>query len=104
MPMPPSFKPLAICRAVRPSRAAAARSSRSARAAARGVSVSDYMAGNLLQQEVRAEDVAEAFVYLAKAARTTAAVVTVDGGLSAQWEHTIAVTSDGCEILTDRDF
>ncbi len=31
-------------------------------------------------------------------------VVTVDGGLSAQWEHTIAVTSDGCEILTDRDF
>lgn len=31
-------------------------------------------------------------------------VVTMDGGLSAQWEHTIAVTSDGCEILTDRDF
>ncbi len=29
-------------------------------------------------------------------------VVTVDGSLSAQWEHTIAVTSDGCEILTDR--
>jgi methionyl aminopeptidase len=27
----------------------------------------------------------------------------VDGSLSAQWEHTIAVTSDGCEILTDRD-
>jgi methionyl aminopeptidase len=31
-------------------------------------------------------------------------VITVDGSLSAQWEHTIAVTSDGCEILTDRDF
>jgi methionyl aminopeptidase len=31
-------------------------------------------------------------------------VVTVDGSLSAQWEHTIAVTSDGCEILTDRYF
>jgi methionyl aminopeptidase len=31
-------------------------------------------------------------------------VVTVDGGLSAQWEHTIVVNSDGCEILTDRDF
>lgn len=30
-------------------------------------------------------------------------VVTVDGSLSAQWEHTIVVTSDGCEILTDRD-
>lgn len=29
-------------------------------------------------------------------------VVTVDGSLSAQWEHTIVVTSDGCEILTDR--
>ncbi len=31
-------------------------------------------------------------------------VVTVDGNLSAQWEHTIVVTSDGCDILTDRDF
>lgn len=31
-------------------------------------------------------------------------VVTVDGSLSAQWEHTILVTGDGCEILTDRDF
>jgi methionyl aminopeptidase len=31
-------------------------------------------------------------------------VVTVDGSLSAQWEHTVVVTSDGCEILTDRDF
>ena len=30
-------------------------------------------------------------------------VVTVDGSLSAQWEHTIVVTSDGCDILTDRD-
>ena len=29
-------------------------------------------------------------------------VVTVDGSLSAQWEHTILVTGDGCEILTDR--
>ncbi len=29
-------------------------------------------------------------------------VVTQDGSLSAQWEHTIVVTSDGCEILTDR--
>jgi methionyl aminopeptidase len=27
-------------------------------------------------------------------------VVTGDGALSAQYEHTIAVTSDGCEILT----
>ena len=29
-------------------------------------------------------------------------VVTKDGSLSAQWEHTIVATSDGCEILTDR--
>ena len=31
-------------------------------------------------------------------------VVTRDGKLSAQWEHTIVVLSDGIEILTDRDF
>ena len=30
-------------------------------------------------------------------------VVTSDGKLSAQWEHTIAVTEKGCEILTLRD-
>mgnify|MGYP001421021522 FL=1 len=29
-------------------------------------------------------------------------VVTRDGSLSAQWEHTVLVTKDGCEILTDR--
>ena len=29
-------------------------------------------------------------------------VVTRDGALSAQWEHTVLVTSNGCEILTDR--
>ena len=29
-------------------------------------------------------------------------VVTRDGSLSAQWEHTVLVTSDGCEIITDR--
>jgi methionyl aminopeptidase len=42
-----------------------------------------------------------------KACRTLSdrwTVVTVDGSLSAQWEHTIVVTSDGCEILTDRNF
>ena len=31
-------------------------------------------------------------------------VVTKDGNLSAQWEHTIVVMKDGIEILTDRDF
>jgi methionyl aminopeptidase len=29
-------------------------------------------------------------------------VVTTDGSLSAQFEHTILVTHDGCEVLTDR--
>ena len=47
---------------------------------ARPVSEADYMAGNLLKREVTAEDVADAFVYLATATKTTAAVVTVDGG------------------------
>ena len=28
-------------------------------------------------------------------------VVTKDGKLSAQWEHTVLVTEDGCEILTE---
>ncbi|MEC7467136.1 MAG: type I methionyl aminopeptidase, partial [SAR324 cluster bacterium] len=26
--------------------------------------------------------------------------VTVDGSLSAQWEHTIHVTGEGCQVLT----
>jgi NAD(P)-dependent dehydrogenase (short-subunit alcohol dehydrogenase family) len=50
------------------------------RAAARGVSEEVYMAGNLLGVEVRARDVAEAFVALAKLERTTGALLTVDGG------------------------
>ena len=31
------------------------------------------------------------------------AAVTKDGSLSAQFEHTILVTRDGCEVLTLRD-
>jgi len=27
-------------------------------------------------------------------------VLTADGSLSAQWEHTVVVTEKGCEILT----
>jgi rhamnose utilization protein RhaD (predicted bifunctional aldolase and dehydrogenase)/NAD(P)-dependent dehydrogenase (short-subunit alcohol dehydrogenase family) len=50
------------------------------RAKARGVSEQDYLAGNLLGREVLAEDVAEAFVSLALARKTTGAVLTVDGG------------------------
>ena len=50
------------------------------RSRARGLSEADYMGGNLLGLEVTAEDVAQAFVSLAKASKTTGAVVTVDGG------------------------
>ncbi|MCQ3943840.1 MAG: bifunctional aldolase/short-chain dehydrogenase, partial [Alphaproteobacteria bacterium] len=50
------------------------------RARARGVSEKDYMSGNLLQREVTAEDVAQAFLAQALALKTTAGVTTVDGG------------------------
>jgi len=51
-----------------------------ARSKARGVSEADYMSGNLLHAEVLAEDVAQAFVALAKARKTTGHIETVDGG------------------------
>jgi rhamnose utilization protein RhaD (predicted bifunctional aldolase and dehydrogenase)/NAD(P)-dependent dehydrogenase (short-subunit alcohol dehydrogenase family) len=51
-----------------------------ARAQARGLSEADYMSGNLLGREVTADDVADAFVFLALARKTTAATLTVDGG------------------------
>lgn len=50
------------------------------RAAARGVSEADYMAGNLLRVEVTAEDVAAAFVASAKLHKTTGNIITIDGG------------------------
>ena len=50
------------------------------RSASRGVSVKEYMSGNLLGQEVTADDVAQAFVHHALAERTTGDVTTVDGG------------------------
>ena len=51
-----------------------------ARCKARGVSPHDYMRGNLVRREVLPEDVAAAFVHLAKARTSTGAVLTVDGG------------------------
>jgi len=50
------------------------------RAKARGVSEDAYLTDNLLHREVRADDVAEAFVALALARKTTGTVLTVDGG------------------------
>ena len=51
-----------------------------ARSAARGLTPEAYMAGNLLGEEVRAEDVAQAFVFAALMRKTTGAVLPVDGG------------------------
>jgi len=50
------------------------------RAKARSISTDDYMRGNLLLNEVKAEDVAKAFFHLAVSKKTTGAVLTVDGG------------------------
>jgi len=50
------------------------------RSKARRLSERDYMSGNLLNREVTANEVADAFISLAKAKSTTAAVITVDGG------------------------
>jgi len=50
------------------------------RAKARGLSEKEYMSGNLLQREVTAEDVAQAFLHQTLELKTTANVTTVDGG------------------------
>jgi len=50
------------------------------RAKARSISTDDYMRGNLLLNEVKAEDVAKALFHLATSKKTTGAVLTVDGG------------------------
>ena len=50
------------------------------RSAARNLSESEYMSGNLLGREVTADDVAQAFLHQALAERTTADGTTVDGG------------------------
>lgn len=52
----------------------------SARAKSRGVDDQTYLSGNLLGREVEAKHVADAFVALAQSERTTAHVITVDGG------------------------
>ena len=50
------------------------------RSKARGVSEQEYMRGNLLREEVKAEDVAKAFFNLANSRKTTGSIFTVDGG------------------------
>ncbi|MEP3847852.1 MAG: SDR family oxidoreductase [Paracoccaceae bacterium] len=51
-----------------------------ARSQARGLTADEYMRGNLVKREVTGKDVAEAFVFLARARTSTGAVMTVDGG------------------------
>ena len=50
------------------------------RSKARNVSEKEYMSGNLLNEEVLAEDVGKAFLSLALAKKTTGDIMTVDGG------------------------
>jgi NAD(P)-dependent dehydrogenase (short-subunit alcohol dehydrogenase family) len=50
------------------------------RSASRGLTPEAYMSGNLLGQEVLAEDVGQAFVFAALMPRTTGAILPVDGG------------------------
>jgi rhamnose utilization protein RhaD (predicted bifunctional aldolase and dehydrogenase)/NAD(P)-dependent dehydrogenase (short-subunit alcohol dehydrogenase family) len=50
------------------------------RAAARGLSTDDYFKSNLLQQEVYDTDVAQGFLNLALAEKTTGSILTIDGG------------------------
>jgi NAD(P)-dependent dehydrogenase (short-subunit alcohol dehydrogenase family) len=50
------------------------------RATARGLSPDDYFKNNLLQQEVYDTDVAQGFLHLALAEKTTGSILTIDGG------------------------
>ena len=52
----------------------------SKRAKARGLTIGSYMSGNLLKKEVKPKDVADAFFHLSKSLKTTACIITVDGG------------------------
>jgi len=50
------------------------------RAEARGLTPDDYFRNNLLQQEVYDTDVAQGFLNLALAEKTTGSIITIDGG------------------------
>jgi NAD(P)-dependent dehydrogenase (short-subunit alcohol dehydrogenase family) len=50
------------------------------RAEARGLTPDDYFRSNLLQQEVYDTDVAQGFLNLALAEKTTGSIITIDGG------------------------
>ena len=50
------------------------------RAQARGLTPDDYFKNNLLQTEVYDTDVAQGFLNLARAEKTTGSIITIDGG------------------------
>ena len=50
------------------------------RSKARKLNVNQYMRGNLLLEEVYAEDVAKGFLHLVLSKKSTGAVLTIDGG------------------------
>ena len=50
------------------------------RSAARGLTPDDYFKNNLLEKEVFDTDVAQGFLDLALAEKTTGSVITIDGG------------------------
>ena len=50
------------------------------RAKSRGIKERDYLKNNLLNKEVTAEDVAESFYVQLLLNKTTANIITVDGG------------------------
>ena len=50
------------------------------RSKARDIDTKAYMSGNLLQREVEAKHVAQGFITLAKSERTSAHILTIDGG------------------------
>ena len=50
------------------------------RAAARGLNVKEYFSSNLLKRQVFSTDAAKAFLSLALSSKTTAGILTVDGG------------------------
>ena len=50
------------------------------RSKSRGLNEENYMKGNLLKEEVEAKHVADGFLALANTERTSAHVLTIDGG------------------------
>lgn len=50
------------------------------RSKARNLTIDQYMKGNLLAEEVYAEDVAKGFLHLALSKKSTGAILTIDGG------------------------